>query len=325
MAGTEAIFPVVVRTSDAVDPTLPGDVLMSQYLAPHAIPGTRLNVMSKLFTRYRYENCKIEFTPVVSAIESGALLYVPVTDPGDTLTLVSDPNQVLTRGLDYENSLSANVYDPVTIPFPKIPEATEPSYCLPGTEARLETTNILNIFAMTNFEPMIGGQAELTLGWLRFHYDVRFYNPRMPQAAASIAPVYKAFNATWNTFMEANIKQDETMLGIANQWIPTESSGFFQLNFYSNWLVTEGGVLRVLALYNETKSEFDVVQGCTLYAAMNTEQTVNDHGDIMFYTCLEDVIGNTNPLRYGGSHSGIVSAHSTVNVLVTFVPMDQDL
>lgn len=189
LMGTEALFPITVRPKSTANVgdlsyTDKGDVVAVLPIAPDFLSNTRLKLLLSNYQKWKPQHMSITFQPLGNATLSGGLVAVAVTDPDTQLSLSGDAQFVVSRAMDFEDACNFNAYNSVVVPFPHLPEEEEPYYMQAGISARFETPYAFWVVAQTSFPAEDPAETERDTHWLTLNYEVRMYDPALPEISA---------------------------------------------------------------------------------------------------------------------------------------------
>lgn len=253
LIGSEALFPLSVRTASSVSapPTSAGDILAQIALHPVLLPNTRLNLLCANYTKWLPIHIRVQYIPLSSATQSGALVATPSLDPGDVIGIGGGPESRVARSMDYEDSRTYNIYNNIFVDFPELALDVDPFYLKIGEDARLEIPYILTIMAQTGYSAENFEQFR-NVGWFILHYEVRVYEDRLPNFTPTITNTVLSLDApTMGIVYHLNITGDPEntrVTGVATWWwygLSLPDTGYCQYiildDIRSNTPLTWGG------------------------------------------------------------------------------------
>jgi hypothetical protein len=149
----------------------PGDVLLSQVVAPNSFQGTRLYQMSKLFERYQVNHWSFNYISAVAATNVGQLLMYPEYDVADPAT------NDLQQAMAHMDSVLFNIYTSSSCEFVKADPFTDLFTDPTGDDPRLSAVGKLIMLAVANIP------TNTSIGSIFMDYDITFYVPQLESTA----------------------------------------------------------------------------------------------------------------------------------------------
>lgn len=290
ITGTETLVPVTVKTTAYATPTSGGDVLMVISAGPQDLVSTRAQVLAKLYEKYKLQKFQLRYVPQVGTSQNGTLIIAPFEDAADTWIKTSERDMII-KATGYENNIMFQVSQPATCPAPVDGRMADPEYTQVGAEARFEVPVLFAVLAGSTFTDAYAAQ-EITLGWLKVDYDIRFYDPVHTQVTGAYAQGDGTFVLTIASYFDPlYLIENAPLYGNESQWtLPNTNGGYYTLR--CNSTATAGGT--AIVLRSDNLADFTWSQGTFLYFRRSNADAAWVH----FYASLEDCIGNVNPLRW---------------------------
>jgi hypothetical protein len=201
LIGEEGLAPLTVRPSSTANSTTPtnytkpGSALLVLPIAKSFFSNTRLRLLMENYTRVKFMKLAIRFQALGDATLGGAVIAVPITDPSVNLTLGGTEDEIINRSLDFKDAVAFNIYNSPRVVFPPPTEDEEPCYILDGVDARLEVPYVLWLIAQTAFPPSVDENTRV-VQWMTMEYEVRLYNPSLPEMSTQNTNNYKVYQGT---------------------------------------------------------------------------------------------------------------------------------
>jgi hypothetical protein len=309
ISGTESLIPVSVTTTASSAAIQAGDIITAFEINPSILAQTRLAKVSENYERWYPRKIALEFVPQGSALDVGAVISIPVLDPGDSFTGETGI-EAIRRAMAYEKSFAFNIYDHPYLPFPEV-EADEPYYVEVGNNARLEIPYVWYLMAQDVFEPR-GSETMRTLGWFKLHYVIELYHPKIPQVDAPETYLMTESATAKATVFAGSFVEGDLMVGGDTIFFPGHTQAIYRVNITSSFIWNGPVTIQV----NDNKRTFDLLRGTVIYAKIDHEFTPT----FLFYSNLQDCFANNNPLNWALDYTAVTSftGNATVTALTTY-------
>lgn len=292
IAGTESFLPVTINTTAlGDDATQVGSIITNLAINPTLLSSTRLKKLSENYEKWYPRKLILEYVPQGSALDSGALISIPVMDPADTF-VGSTGNDAIRRALAYEKSFAFNIYDKPQILLPPA-ELDEPYFVIPGSDARLEISHSWFLMAQTQYEPRNVSEETRVLGWFKLHYVIEFYEPRIPIIEDPLTHNISIQGGAIATYFGAERAVGDEMVGSVSLTFPSTPCNFLTVRLETAW---QGGVVtpNTTIVVSDSVREFSLLTGVTLYARVTHDFTPI----IRFFSTINDMFEQNNPLTW---------------------------
>jgi hypothetical protein len=310
IAGTESLYPIVVETESSAFPTTPGQVVASIPLNPTLLSSTRLAKISENYTFWYPKEFVIEYVPLGSALDVGALISVPTLDPEDTF-VGSSGNTAIRRALSYERSVSFNIYDHPQFLLPPT-ESDDLFFITPGQNARQEISHVWHAMAQSTF-PARSGEASRTLGWFKLHYVIELYEPRLLDSLDSTELTFSAPSDSALTLFGAN--REEEAIFVLNLDYCTDNltgltSNIWEIDFQSVIGSPPGPIDNPIEVrFGETLVR--LTDHVKLY--LRVQDYIANFA--VLYTNLSDCFSNSNPGSWASDYTPMTTTNYSWSVI----------
>jgi hypothetical protein len=308
IAGSESITEIQVTTQEASgtnvpDQTEPGDTIFYLPIAPAFLSNTRLRLISENYERWFPVDIQVRYIPFGSSTQTGSITIVPLTDPDTQLSIADSQDQIIARAMDYEDSITFNVYNYATCHFPALPPDEEPFYMIPGSSARFEIPYAFQVIANSSFSPPVTGGTTRTLGWLKVDYKIKLYDTRLPELSVDNSVNFVDLSTN---FVDDYVDTDFNQVNYPAVFHPA----FLGVTFHDNdkvYIITilediQASVLKpVIGVFSRTHPSFGLTKGIMLYGKLYFEEgwNTNTRGTrVRLYTNLDNVYNNSEGLLY---------------------------
>jgi hypothetical protein len=321
ITGTESLTALTVKTTAAPlrEQTTVGDTIYFIGMSPSFLSNTRMRLLMENYERYRFENLQIRYQPLGDATLGGGLVMVPLTDPDTILSIGNNGAQKVSRAMDYANSVNFNIYNHALMHFPKHPEDQEPYFMISGHNARLEIPYAFQVLAQTTFQDS-NGESQRDVGWLRFDYEVRLYDPRLPEMSVENVSQEENFQSVLfsDLFDTSSVQINWPVIGNTDtpEWIldaNTSHDKVAVLTVLEDFMDTSNNVLQ---LQSNTHGGFTMSRGLVLFYKTHWEDVIMGT-KIRFYTNLDNLFLDNDGVTWDvapNSASTMTSGRARIDV-----------
>jgi hypothetical protein len=296
VAGSESFAPVTVLTTAAaqLNPTQPGDIIYTLPVNPSLLLGSRLALLAQNYERWYPTRIALEFIPEGSALNSGAVISIPVLDPSDSF-IGSEGTDAVRRAMAYNKSHSFNIYDKPQLLFPEV-EYDEPFFIVAGNDARLEISHMWYLMAQSTFAPT-STEVARTIGWLKLHYVIELYDEKVPEITN---PERRAFTISAQNNSLFGLERDvgDVVVGNVDLFYPDHTQVYYRVTIAAS--VTETTTMAIMDTADSTTSFlWDV--GRIFYMRLEHDFTP----EFRFYSNFSDLFSANNPLTFAFDSTAI--------------------
>lgn len=307
LMGTEALFPITVRPKSTANIgdnsyTEKGDIVAVLPISPDFLTNTRLRLLLSNYQRWKPQHMSVTFQPLGNATLSGGLVAVAVTDPDTQLSLNGDSQFVVSRAMDFEGAVNFNAYNSVVVPFPKLPEEEEPYFMQAGISARFETPYTFWVIAQTTFPYEDDTDTERDTHWLTLNYEVRMYDPALPEISADNFTSYDNMDTSLfsDVFETSTAALNQPVRGMAARWTlgsdAREKIGIARVvqDLY------DGGPTTILKWNCDTHGDFDLTKG-TVFFYRRVWETSIPGSRIAFYSTIDGAYNQNDEMYWAAA------------------------
>jgi hypothetical protein len=301
--GSESLTPLTVLTTLSPVGTDVGDTIFYLPIAPAFLSNTRMRLLMENYERWKPSRFKITYQPLGDATLGGGVVMVPLTDPDTQLSIGEQGVAKISRAMDYAGSVNFNIYNHAVCDFPAMPEDEEPFFINSGHSARFEFPYAFQVMAQTVF-PAGSSETRRDIGWLKIHYEIKLYNPRLPEFSVDNIVTEKVWTGvTLDTiFDSSSLGSDQAVYGVitgADNWglltDDTDKIGIMRVlgtvrDFANN----------VLVLKSPTHPSVPLVQGTILFLKVISDAPVTLGGMpvVQLFTNLDNTFDETGAMTW---------------------------
>jgi len=264
-----------------------------------------MRLLMENYERWLPHRFKITYQPLGDATLSGGIVMVPLMDPDVQLSIGDAGAAKVSRAMDYAGSVNFNIYNHAVCEFPTLPENEEPYYINSGHSARFEFPFAFQVMAQTVFPPGVALETTRDIGWLKIHYEIKLYDPRLPEfSVENIISIQTWFGADIaQIFDNGSLGLDESVIGLI-------APGFWSLTAADTDKV---GIMRILSdvldiggslliMRSPTHPDVPIVKGTILFAKVVADTPgVGGIPTIRLYTNLDNLFDETGGMTWGVS------------------------